>query len=334
MISLTIIYICLIAKQQSYLFDNIICICRNMRQLKYINKFHPYNVTFKRHCKEGKLPNYVVIEQRYLNLKLFPGNDDHPSHDVANGQRLVKEVYEALRSSPQWHETLLVITYDEHGGFFDHVPTPVEGVPSPDGIVSEPAIGFTFDRLGVRVPALFVSPWIEPGTVIHRPSGPEPTSQYEHSSIPATVKKIFGLKEFLTKRDAWAGTFESVLTRATPRTDCPEQLPEPVRLRSAEEAEDHGREISEFQAELVELAAALKGDHATEAYDTGELVKGMTVAEAADYCHGAFAKFREECQRCHECGMDGCHVPTVQPVVPTTPSASKLMCSCLPCFNA
>jgi len=57
--------------------------------------------------------------------------------------------------------------------------------------------------------------------VIHRPSGPEPTSQYEHSSIPATVKKIFNLKEFLTKRDAWAGTFENVLTRATPRTDCP-----------------------------------------------------------------------------------------------------------------
>ena len=57
--------------------------------------------------------------------------------------------------------------------------------------------------------------------MIHRPSGPEPTSQYEHSSIPATVKKIFNLKEFLTKRDAWAGTFDCVLTRDTPRTDCP-----------------------------------------------------------------------------------------------------------------
>jgi phospholipase C len=135
-----------------------------MRQLKYINKFHPYALDFKRHCKEGKLPNYVVIEQRYLDLKLFPGNDDHPSHDVAHGQRLVKEVYEALRSSPQWNETLLVITYDEHGGFFDHVPTPVDGVPSPDGIVSAAPISFAFDRLGVRVPAMLVSPWIEPGT--------------------------------------------------------------------------------------------------------------------------------------------------------------------------
>jgi phospholipase C len=197
------------------------CSRRNLRQLKYIGKFHPYDLTFKHHCKEGKLPNYVVIEQRYFDLKLLPGNDDHPSHDIAQGQRFVKEVYEALRSGPQWHETLLIITYDEHGGFFDHVPTPVAGVPSPDDIVSDAPVSFAFDRLGVRVPALFISPWIEPGTVVHRPSGPEPTSQYEHSSIPATVKKIFDLPEFLTKRDAWAGTFESVLTRATPRTDCP-----------------------------------------------------------------------------------------------------------------
>lgn len=57
--------------------------------------------------------------------------------------------------------------------------------------------------------------------VLHGPSGPYPTSQFEHSSVPATVKKIFNLKEFLTKRDAWAGTFEGVLSRQTPRTDCP-----------------------------------------------------------------------------------------------------------------
>lgn len=57
--------------------------------------------------------------------------------------------------------------------------------------------------------------------VLHTPSGPQPTSQYEHSSIPATVKKLFNLKDFLTKRDAWAGTFEVVCNRTSPRTDCP-----------------------------------------------------------------------------------------------------------------
>ncbi|KAL2461402.1 Non-specific phospholipase C4 [Abeliophyllum distichum] len=107
---------------------------RNLRKLKYIKNFHQFDLNFKRHCKEGKLPNYVVVEQRYFDLKLLPGNDDHPSHDVYEGQKFVKEVYEALRSSPQWNEMLFIIIYDEHGGFFDHVPTPVTGVPSPDGL--------------------------------------------------------------------------------------------------------------------------------------------------------------------------------------------------------
>lgn len=94
----------------------------------------------------------------------IPGNDDHPSHDVSEGQKFVKEVYEALRNSPQWNEILFVIIYDEHGGFYDHVATPVEGVPSPDGIVGPDPFKFQFDRLGVRIPAIIVSPWIEQGT--------------------------------------------------------------------------------------------------------------------------------------------------------------------------
>ncbi|KAJ4773366.1 Non-specific phospholipase C4 [Rhynchospora pubera] len=202
---------------------------RNLRQLKYAKNFHEFDSSFKNDCKKGKLPNYVVIEQRFWDLNGIPANDDHPSHDVSEGQNFIKEVYEALRSSPQWEQMLFIITYDEHGGFFDHVPTPV-GVPSPDGIVGT-NFNFQFDRLGVRVPTFFISPWVEPGTVMHRPSGPTETSQFEHSSIPATVKKIFHLKDFLTKRDAWAGTFDSVLTRTTPREDCPETLPNAKKLR-------------------------------------------------------------------------------------------------------
>lgn len=105
----------------------------------------------------------MVIEQRYFDLLKFPANDDHPSHDVSEGQRFVKGVYEALRASPQWNEMLFIIIYDEHGGFYDHVPTPVTGVPSPDDIVAPAPYFFKFDRLGVRVPAFLISPWIEPG---------------------------------------------------------------------------------------------------------------------------------------------------------------------------
>lgn len=118
--------------------------------MKYAKNFHPFDSSFKEHCKNGKLPSYVVIEQRFWDLHVVPANDDHPSYDVSEGQNFVKEVYEALRSSPQWEQMLFIITYDEHGGFYDRVPTPVVGVPSPEGIVGN-NFNFQFDRLGVRV---------------------------------------------------------------------------------------------------------------------------------------------------------------------------------------
>lgn len=73
---------------------------------------------------------------------------------------MIKDVYEAVRSSPQWESTLLIITYDEHGGYYDHVPPPSRGVPNPDGIAGD---GINYDRLGVRVPTLMISPWIRKG---------------------------------------------------------------------------------------------------------------------------------------------------------------------------
>lgn len=314
---------------------------RNLRKLKYIKNFHQFDLTFKRHCKEGKLPNYVVVEQRYFDLKILPGNDDHPSHDVFEGQKFVKEVYEALRSSPQWNEMLFIIIYDEHGGFFDHVPTPVTGVPSPDGIVGPAPYNFQFDRLGVRIPAIMISPWIEKGTVLHGPSGPYPTSEFEHSSIPATVKKIFNLKEFLTKRDEWAGTFESVISRESPRTDCPVTLPEPVRLREAEAKED--AKLTDFQKELVQMSAVLGGDHKKDIYPH-KLVEDMTVTTAVDYVQDSFKKFLDECERLRQCGADEhtiCSLPADLPETdsskkpPTkSPSFVSKFFSCIACNNS
>lgn len=108
-----------------------------------------------------------MIEQRYFEkTDKLPANDDHPSHDISEGQRFVKEVYEALRTSPLWNEILFVVVYDEHGGFYDHVKTPWQGVPNPDGLIGPEPYNFKFDRLGVRVPAILISPWIEPGTGI------------------------------------------------------------------------------------------------------------------------------------------------------------------------
>ncbi|KAF8018822.1 hypothetical protein BT93_H3658 [Corymbia citriodora subsp. variegata] len=264
----------------------------SLRKLKHITKFHSYSLKFKLDAKLGKLPNYVVVEQRYFDVNIFPANDDHPSHDVAIGQKFVKEVYETLRASPQWKEMALLITYDEHGGFYDHVPTPVDHVPNPDGIVGPDPFYFHFDRLGVRVPTILVSPWIDKGTVIHAPQGPTPHSQFEHSSIPATVKKLFNLKSnFLTKRDAWAGTFERYFyLRDTPRDDCPETLPEvTTKLRPWGPREDS--KLSEFQVELIQLAQQLNGDYVLNTYP--DLGKSMTVGQANGYAQDAVKRFLE-----------------------------------------
>ncbi|OEL12937.1 Non-specific phospholipase C6 [Dichanthelium oligosanthes] len=174
---------------------------RRLRALRYAARsFHRYDAAFKDHARRGVLPALSVIEPRYFDLTGTPADDDHPAHDVANGQRLVKDVYEALRASPQWNQTLLIVTYDEHGGFYDHVPTPV-GVPSPDDIVSAAPFFFKFDRLGVRVPTIMVSPWIRKGTIVGRPNGPtdtsEPTPPKEHGWLSDFQRELVELASFL-----------------------------------------------------------------------------------------------------------------------------------------
>lgn len=294
---------------------------KSLRKLKHSLNFHNYKFSFKMHARMGKLPNYAVIEQRYFDCELLPANDDHPSHDVARGQRFVKEIYETLRASPQWNETALLITYDEHGGFYDHVPTPVKGVPNPDGIIGPEPYYFKFDRLGVRVPTFLISPWIEKGTVIHEPNGPTETSQFEHSSIPATVKKLFNMKSsYLTRRDAWAGTFESYFSlRKTPRPDCPEKLPEVTRsLRSHGPKEDSS--LSEFQEELIQLASQLNGDHVLNAYP--HIGKHMTVAQANRYAEDAVCRFFEAGRTALMAGANESTLITMRPSLTSRAAAS------------
>ncbi|KAI8336118.1 phosphoesterase family-domain-containing protein [Chlamydoabsidia padenii] len=180
--------------------------------------------TLKKDAATGNLPPLSFIDPAYFSIaNCIVENDAHPPSDVADAEKLLKEVYEMIRASPQWNETLLIVTFDEHGGYHDHVKTPLNA-PNPDGIKYK---DFNFDRLGVRVPAILISPWVEKGAVIHEPNGPYKDSQYEHSSVPATLKKLFNLPNFLTKRDAWAGTFENAISLDKPRTDCPVKLSDP-----------------------------------------------------------------------------------------------------------
>jgi len=123
---------------------------------------------------------------------------------------------------------LFLITYDEHGGFYDHVTPPFEQVPAPDEYIAPN--GFAFDRLGVRIPTVAISPWIPKGTVVHDAlPGEKPTefSAFDSTSVLATANIILGLEdaEPLSKRMAWANTFAGLVTSLDePRSDCPEQL--------------------------------------------------------------------------------------------------------------
>jgi phospholipase C len=169
---------------------------------------------------------YTFIEPNYGN-DLPPtaedftcGNSQHPLDDITRGERLIKTVYETIRNSPHWNESLLLVTYDEHGGFYDHVKPP-PATPPGDGVSDEDNVfnDVRFDQLGVRVPAVVISPFIEKNVI--------DGTVYDHSSLLATVETIFGLRS-LTARDAAAANLMKLLTRSTPRTDAPATLGQPA----------------------------------------------------------------------------------------------------------
>ena len=167
-------------------------------------------------ARNAQLPGYSFIEPRYFDFFGKKANDQHPRHDVSLGELLIAEVYEALRHSPLWDQSLLIILSDEHGGLYDHQP-PLSAV-NPDGQNATDPV-FQFDRLGLRVPAVLVSPYIPQGTIDHQ--------AYDHTSVLATVKKAFNLPNFLTQRDANASTFEQNLSLDAPRSNTPATLLRP-----------------------------------------------------------------------------------------------------------
>ncbi|WP_158931085.1 alkaline phosphatase family protein [Acidisphaera sp. S103] len=158
--------------------------------------FRHFNDEFIRDAASGSLPAYSFIEPRYFAnpvLQTMP-NDQHPPHNIAYGEALIASVYNAVRHGPGWRNTLLIITYDEHGGCYDHVVPPAATPPG-----GQTPNGFDFSSFGVRVPAVIVSPWVPKGSVI-RPTGATP---FDHTSIIATLRQLFPFRS-LTPRDAAA----------------------------------------------------------------------------------------------------------------------------------
>jgi len=163
---------------------------------------------------------FTWIEPAYgdtLSGTFKGGNSQHPMDGVTPGEALIRATYEAIRNSPHWESSLLIVTWDEHGGFFDHA-TPPAAIPPGDTVPLSKynQYGFTFAQYGVRVPAIIVSPYIGENVIDHR--------LYDHSSIPATIEEAFDLPA-LTARDKSANSVMPLVNLANPRTDPPAALP-------------------------------------------------------------------------------------------------------------
>ena len=190
------------------------------------DNFHSFS-TFERLCRAPqwtgtakKLPAYSFIEPRFISewtpWKTYHPNDYHCAHNVGFGEEFLAKVYNAVRTSPYRDKILLIITFDEHGGCYDHVPPPTGAAPPEPGPVSDDG-RFHFDRFGVRVPTIVVSSYVEPGLVFHAPKGETP---YDHTSILATLRDWKQLDAdpahpFLpSPRVAAAPTLQRILTRS------------------------------------------------------------------------------------------------------------------------
>ena len=188
---------------------------------------------FLQDCNNGTLPDYSFIEPNYSDHDTDSGeevaNDQHPDHNVQAGELFIASVYNAIKQNANlWASTALLIVYDEHGGIYDHVAPPPCTPDQFSASANDTGTGmpFAFDRLGVRVPAILISPWIPKGTVVNR--------VFDHASIPATVIKFF-LENYSPRspRELNADVFiepkgpavdpnRNLLSLDTMRTDCPD----------------------------------------------------------------------------------------------------------------
>ena len=181
---------------------------------------------FLKACDENLLPDYCFLEPNYTDHDSPDGDgeviacDQHPDHDVRAGEQFIATVYNRIRQNPTlWASTALLVVYDEHGGIYDHVPPPACTPDAP--FVAQPSAtgtldAFHFDRLGVRVPAILISPWVQKGAVIN--------DVFEHAAIPGTVTDFFlGAYDPRSPREHAAGTFLTYLDQPTMRadSDCP-----------------------------------------------------------------------------------------------------------------
>ncbi len=222
---------------------------------------------FYEHARQGKLPAYAFIEP----CMIPPHTDMHPPgtarlrrfflipppSPLLGGERLLANVYNAVRtaSTPggsNFQNTLLIVTFDEHGGTYDHVPPPRAPPPDPSAPVGQ--MGFKFDRSGVRIPTLAISAWIDSRTVVNQ--------EFRSTSVIRTLRERWSLGRPLTQRDAAAADIAPILTRDTPRAseDWPDVKARSQPLRTfVDSILSHARPLAPLGRHLMGSALAYEG---------------------------------------------------------------------------
>jgi phospholipase C len=258
---------------------------------------------FAADVKSNSLPPYTFIEPNYDTGHNYQrGNSMHPLNDIRKGEALVKQVYETLRASKYWDKMMLIIIFDEHGGFYDHVSPPGTVSTGDDYRYATAGRNFAFNRLGVRVPGIVVSAYTKGNTVIGTGALDDP-AVFDHSSVIATAALRFGFP-FLTERDAKANTLDVALNLDAPRltpAEAPLTLPDsapdmPAALRLAPSAAAQPTApLSDNQRSFLALAAAC--DLSMSATPAHEKILAahkaiQTQQEAAPYVRAVEAKIR------------------------------------------
>src|SRR5438552_1252511 len=175
--------------------------------VKYLPISRPV-AAFLADCAAGTLPQVSFVDPRFLDEGSGTSGDDHPHADIRNGEAFLNQIYTVVTTGPGWAQTVLVINYDEWGGFFDHVPPPAAPIPPADHLA-----GNTDGLRGFRVPGLVISPWSRRGYVPH--------TVYDHTSVLALIEWRWGL-EPLTVRDATAHNLAAALDFNHPNLAAPQ----------------------------------------------------------------------------------------------------------------
>jgi phospholipase C len=206
-----------------------LCLAQALKGINFAD-ITPYS-RFARDVNDSNYPvQFTFIEPNYGHVAsdYKGGTSQHPLDDVTSGEGLIKAVYETIRNSPIWITSMLIVTWDEHGGFYDHVAPPAGVAPGDTPQLSSAnKYGFTFKQYGPRVPTIVISPLTPSNLIDHR--------TYDHASVPATIESIFNLQP-MTQRDAEANNLLSLTSLNFPRKEAPASLPAPAKPSSADRA--------------------------------------------------------------------------------------------------